>query len=253
MIEWQEGAVCFADMQQWVYYGLSRKRDYISLCKAGNCCDTQYLTSCRDFQLNEIRIGDYIEKSELDTEQKYNDVVDVFELFGFKIADGAESCFIDLDTYGNLTICHDGIFATERVKKWCKRKLTCNQIMAIGKLKRLLGEKSAPKSAPKTTQEVSADNLKTSVDYLNECIEVQAERGKQYDSSGSGERSFDAAAKAFNALTGEKLSGSDVCLLLTCVKVVRQNSDKSRLHDDSLLDGVSYLSLWAEELNKELS
>jgi hypothetical protein len=95
--------------------------------------------------------------------------------------------------------------------------------------------------------------FKTSVDYLNECIEVQAERGKQYDASGTGERSFDAAAKAFNALTGEKLSGSDVCLLLACVKVVRQNSDKSRLHDDSLLDGVSYLSLWAEELNKELS
>lgn len=91
-----------------------------------------------------------------------------------------------------------------------------------------------------------------SVQYLNRCKAVQAERGKQYDSEGAGERSFDAAAQAFNALTGEKLNGSDVCLLLTCLKVVRQNSDKSRIHDDSLLDGISYLSLWAEELTNEL-
>lgn len=95
-------------------------------------------------------------------------------------------------------------------------------------------------------------NESVSVQYLNRCKAVQAERGKQYDSKGAGERSFDAAAQAFNALTGEKLSGSDVCLLLTCLKVVRQNSDKSRIHDDSLLDGISYLSLWAEELTKEL-
>ena len=91
-----------------------------------------------------------------------------------------------------------------------------------------------------------------SVQYLNRCKAVQHERGKQYDSKGTGERSFDAAAQAFNALTGEKLKGSDVCLLLTCLKVVRQNSDNSRVHDDSLLDGISYLSLWAEELTKEI-
>lgn len=92
-----------------------------------------------------------------------------------------------------------------------------------------------------------------SVQYLNRCKSVQHERGKQYDSKGTGERSFDAAAQAFNALTGEKLKGSDVCLLLTCLKIVRQNSDKSRIHDDSLLDGISYLSLWAEELTKEIN
>lgn len=97
-----------------------------------------------------------------------------------------------------------------------------------------------------------AEPAKTASDYLNECISVQKERGEQYDSSGTGERSFDAAAKAFNAMTGGKLKGSDVCLLLTCVKAVRQYSNPNRLHDDSLLDGVSYLSLWAEELNKEI-
>jgi hypothetical protein len=93
---------------------------------------------------------------------------------------------------------------------------------------------------------------KTAVEFLNACIAVQSERGKQYDASGTGERSFAAAASAFNAVTGKSLTGSDVCLLLTMVKLVRQYSSPARLHQDSLLDGVSYLSLWAEELTKEL-
>jgi len=94
---------------------------------------------------------------------------------------------------------------------------------------------------------------KTSVEFLNACAAVQSERGKQYDAGGTGERSFAAAASAFNAATGKSLTGSDVCLLLTMVKLVRQYSSPERLHYDSLLDGVSYLSLWAEELTKELS
>lgn len=93
---------------------------------------------------------------------------------------------------------------------------------------------------------------KTAVEFLNACAAVQSERGKQYDASGTGERSFAAAASAFNAATGKSLTGSDVCLLLTMVKLVRQYSSPDRLHQDSLLDGVSYLSLWAEELSKEL-
>ena len=93
---------------------------------------------------------------------------------------------------------------------------------------------------------------KTAVEFLNACAAVQSERGKQYDASGTGERSFAAAASAFNAATGKSLTGSDVCLLLTMVKLVRQYSSPDRLHHDSLLDGVSYLSLWADELTKEL-
>jgi hypothetical protein len=93
---------------------------------------------------------------------------------------------------------------------------------------------------------------KAAVEFLNACAAVQSERGKQYDASGTGERSFAAAASAFNAATGKSLTGSDVCLLLTMVKLVRQYSSPNRLHHDSLLDGVSYLSLWAEELTKEL-
>jgi len=94
---------------------------------------------------------------------------------------------------------------------------------------------------------------KTSAEYLSECLRVQTERGKQYDASGTGERSFAAAASAFNAATGKSLTGSDVCLLLVMVKLVRQYSSPDRLHQDSLLDGVSYMSLWAEMLTKELT
>jgi hypothetical protein len=100
--------------------------------------------------------------------------------------------------------------------------------------------------------EVNQLKAKIAQDYLQECIEVQKQRGQEYDKSGKGERSFSAAARAFNAVRGKGLTGSDVCLLLTMVKIVRQNSSPDRLHEDSLLDGVSYLSLWAEELNKEL-
>lgn len=88
-------------------------------------------------------------------------------------------------------------------------------------------------------------------DLLSDCAAVQSERAKQYDAKGSGERSFQASADAFNALTGQSLKGSDVCLLLVCVKAVRQYSDTTRVHDDSVLDLVSYASLWGEELYNE--
>jgi hypothetical protein len=253
MIEWQEGAVCHA---------AGRLRYSTSYVVSELTNGVTSVDNYKDFQLNEIRIGDYIEREELGCTGRRSSVIDVFKAFGLIAIVSTEGL--------------EAISSPDEISPEPKRKLTYNQIMAIGKLKRLLDEKSAIKESDPVIRintsdglnladahrkinealakpRVSADKLKTSVDYLNECIEVQAERGKQYDSSGTGERSFDAAAKAFNALTGEKLSGSDVCLLLTCVKVVRQNSDKSRLHDDSLLDGVSYLSLWAEELNKELS
>ena len=92
----------------------------------------------------------------------------------------------------------------------------------------------------------------TAAEYLSACAQVQSERAKQYDASGTGERSFEAAAEAFNCVTGKNLRGSDVCLILVMVKLVRQYSDTTRLHADSVLDAVSYGSLWAEELTKEL-
>lgn len=88
-------------------------------------------------------------------------------------------------------------------------------------------------------------------EYLKACLEVQIERGKQYNSE-EGERSFKAVATAFNAITGKDLKGSDICLVQQILKDVRQYSNPTRLHSDSVLDKVSYASLHAEELTHEL-
>lgn len=109
----------------------------------------------------------------------------------------------------------------------------------------------APQEKPAAAQ-AETKQPTTAAEYLSACAQVQLERGKQYDASGTGERSFDAAAEAFNCITGKHLRGSDVCLILELVKKVRQYSDTTRLHADSVLDAVSYASLWAEELTKEL-
>ena len=57
-------------------------------------------------------------------------------------------------------------------------------------------------------------------------------------------------ATAFNAITGKSLTPAEVCLVLQIVKDVRQWS-QDRLHEDSVLDGVSYASLKGEELYKQ--
>lgn len=250
-IEWKEGEVCFADDTKWFYY------DGNYLINTSNRLRTyRNLVNINDFKLNEIRQGNYIPASELDTEKKCNDAVKFFELFGFN---PYLNCGMDKLEFIQVA-CKEGLglivdresdlviyYQAYQDKEAKKRKLTCPQLMAIGELKRMMNE-------PKQSEQSSAitEPTKTASDYLSECISVQKQRGEQYDSKGTGERSFDAAARAFNALTGGNLKGSDVCLLLTCVKAVRQYSNPERLHDDSLLDGVSYLSLWAEELNKEL-
>lgn len=107
-------------------------------------------------------------------------------------------------------------------------------------------------SVSTVNRDIERHKPKSAINYLDECKDVQKQRGEQYDKSGKGERSFAAAAQAFNAITGKDLKGSDICLMLQVLKDVRQYSDPSRLHEDSLLDKVSYASLHAEELNKEL-
>ena len=92
---------------------------------------------------------------------------------------------------------------------------------------------------------------KTATEILNDCIKVQAERGKDYDTDeNQQERSFGATSVAFNAITGKNITPAEVCLMLQVLKDVRQWS-QDRLHEDSVLDGVSYASLKGEELYKK--
>lgn len=235
-IEFKEGAVCYADGSYLYANNVDIELDGFDIVREG------------DFKLNEIKQGDYIAASELDTEQKYNDAVEVLGLFGFDVS-GDFKWFKDESSRYDLFFIDECKDLDSCVSTYSKlnQKLTYQQLMAIGELKRMMNKTKQCEQSSAITEKT-----KTASDYLKECISVQKERGEQYDSSGTGERSFDAAAKAFNALTGGSLKGSDVCLLLTCVKAVRQYSNPNRLHDDSLLDGVSYMSIWAEELNKEL-
>lgn len=84
-----------------------------------------------------------------------------------------------------------------------------------------------------------------SIDFLEECVKVQKERGDEYE--GDKERSFNKIATAFNAITGKDLTPAHIALLFEILKNVRQFS-ADRYHADSVLDGVSYSSLKAELL-----
>ena len=92
----------------------------------------------------------------------------------------------------------------------------------------------------------------TAADYLSKGLQILTERGNQYGSN-SRECSFPQVAEAFNAITGNELSGSDVCMILALLKLVRQSAQPDRLHEDSLVDGVNYMALYAEVLSGELS
>lgn len=134
-IEWKDGAVCFANGWQW-FYDCAK----IRLSNLHGCCLSYHnATLASDFQLNEPRQGDYIPKSELYTEQKYNDAVEVFGLFGFNFCGSATSEYNKLNKHDFITCCDDGLWQTSS-DRWNKRPLAYNQLMAIGKLKRLINE-----------------------------------------------------------------------------------------------------------------
>lgn len=147
-IEWKEGAVCFAGSSQW--FASCKDNKLTSKCGSyGGSLDE--CISSYNYQLNTIKQGDYIEASELDTEQKYNDAVEVFGLFGFtpyerkakealRLVNEIFFASDDLLFIGALEDCEEA-----------KRKITFTQLMAIGELNRLEIEKSAPKIAPDLT------------------------------------------------------------------------------------------------------
>ena len=142
-VEFKEGAVCFAGGKYWYAINDNHKR---LVDDSAVSVDIETLIKIPDFKLNTIKQGDYIEASELNIEQKYNDAVDVFGLFGFDPylnhgMDRQEFIFTAIhkgdgliaDSDGDLVIDYD----SELDKTQKKRKLTYPQIMAIGELKRL--------------------------------------------------------------------------------------------------------------------
>lgn len=84
-------------------------------------------------------------------------------------------------------------------------------------------------------------------DFLQEALDVMAERGKQYDKP-DGERSMGKTVAAFNAMTGHALTEQDGWLLMETLKNVRQWQTPQKSHKDSLLDCVAYAALKAEAM-----
>ena len=133
-VEFKDDAVCYADGEQWVVNACADSEKYQLVNLNGDRKYSFYGMHgfSMDFQLNTIKQGDCIASSEIDTEQKYNDAVEVFELFGFKPSRRHRG-FSKVNPNG-LTV-FDGDYCYSLHEK--PRKITFNQLMAIGELKRL--------------------------------------------------------------------------------------------------------------------
>ena len=101
-------------------------------------------------------------------------------------------------------------------------------------------------------EDVKPDPM-SATELLQRCVSIQQERGKQYDGKQEQERSFKRVADAYNAITHRDLKGSDVALMLQILKDVRLYTNMDSLHEDSILDKVSYASLHGEELYNEFN
>lgn len=91
-------------------------------------------------------------------------------------------------------------------------------------------------------------NVKYILDLAKDTL---GERGKTYDKEGE-ERSFNQIAAVFNAVTQHRfnLKGSDVALLLLCLKLVRQETAPN-FHKDSAIDATAFAAFYGECLALE--
>lgn len=87
-------------------------------------------------------------------------------------------------------------------------------------------------------------------EFLQAAIDVQKERGAQYDKP-SGERSMGATVAAFNCITGHNLKEQDGWMLQGLLKLVRQSQNPEKYQHDSALDFVAYASLYAEAASEQ--
>lgn len=133
MIEFEEGAVCYAVGHQW-------KEGDILPSDNGSAVKAHLPTFLKssDFQLNEPREGWHIPKSELDTEEKYNKAVEVFGLFGFGLNKYHKGYYEFVKVWRGIEIYHGELASTNATDG---TKCTYTQLMAIGELKRKMLER----------------------------------------------------------------------------------------------------------------
>lgn len=97
--------------------------------------------------------------------------------------------------------------------------------------------------------EVPPSFPKTASDYLKDGADLLSERGKQYDKSGQ-ERSMEKIVRIFNDMTGQDLTTVQGWYFMQVLKDVRFFQNPETVHEDSLLDKISYAALLAEEALK---
>lgn len=139
MIEFKERAVCHANDGQ--FYFDDRHRYKLKCFSECGRYSYDYALKAKDFQLNEPKSGYYIPKSELDTEEKYNQAVEVFRLSGVEWKSFVATRYNGFDDTLYLTVTSKGLAQTTIKHKDIKTKLTFDQLMAIGELKRKMNER----------------------------------------------------------------------------------------------------------------
>ena len=156
-IEYKYGAVCFADERQWFASKVPDSDKFGLVNDDGRRKYSFYgmISFAKDFQLNEIRQGDYIEASELDTEQKYNDAVEVFELFGFEFKFSADDVFYTIRPEQCIFSAENGLMLYGSTRNRGGKRLAYTQLMAIGKLKRAMLEREKKDKANSLMDEVA--------------------------------------------------------------------------------------------------
>ena len=169
-IEFKEGAVCYAGGKQWYCGGATLRSNPVETATLA------WVLRRDDFQLNTIKQGDFIAASELDTEQKYNYAVEVFGLFGFNPPSLQPLNYHLLKScqYDFLLLSND-LFNTANLGANLKRKITHNQLMAIGELKRLEFERETLLSygvyAPSKSSD--SENPSSCEDVVNKPLHYQ--------------------------------------------------------------------------------
>lgn len=169
-IEWKDGAVCYANGKQWFIWEDDRGTFICEKNEKIRCLSA--LVNDSDFKLNEPLTGDYLPKSELDTKQEYNDAVEVFGLFGFKQHKESAGYLGMVINWCGVEIYEGKVCNTNATNG---RKLTYSQIIAIGKLKRMMLEREHANSTeiPNSSDQVKNPSHYQLIDGV-ESIEVIA-------------------------------------------------------------------------------
>lgn len=128
-------------------------------------------------------------------------------------------------------------------------KLYSGDLCQLGNFKKTDDEYKVFNGMIKKINEVPPSFPKTASDYLKDGADLLSERGKQYDKSGQ-ERSMEKIVRIFNDMTGQDLTTVQGWYFMQVLKDVRFFQNPETIHEDSLLDKISYAALLAEEALK---